>query len=76
MVNEHSDWRKASYSNGSGQCVEVAAWRKASYSNGQGQCVETASGAGVVAVRDTTDRDGGTLAFNAEAWSAFVSRLK
>jgi Domain of unknown function (DUF397) len=76
MVNGYTDWRKASYSNGTGQCVEVASWRKASYSNGQGSCVETASIAGIVAVRDTTDRDGGTLAFGAEAWSAFVAGLK
>jgi hypothetical protein len=24
MTNDYSDWRKASYSNGSGQCVETA----------------------------------------------------
>jgi hypothetical protein len=55
---------------------EYTDWRKASYSNGQGQCVETASNAGTVAVRDTTDRDGGTLTFSAEAWSGFVAGLK
>lgn len=43
-------------------------WRKSSYSGAQGgSCVETASGDGVILVRDTTDRDGGTLAFTAEA---------
>jgi hypothetical protein len=47
-------------------------WRKSTYSNAQGgSCVEVASGDGVM-VRDTTDRDGGTLAFSAEAWSAFL----
>lgn len=51
-------------------------WRKTSYSNGSGQCVETASSAGSVAVRDTTNRDGGTLTFSAGAWSAFVAGLK
>jgi hypothetical protein len=51
-------------------------WRKASYSNGDGSCVETASSAGTVAVRDTTNRDGGALTFSAEAWSAFVTWLK
>jgi hypothetical protein len=41
-------------------------WRKSSYSGGNGgACVETASGRGVVLVRDTTNRDGGTLTFNA-----------
>jgi hypothetical protein len=29
-----------------------------------------------VMVRDTTDRDGVTLAFNAQAWSAFTASLK
>jgi hypothetical protein len=51
-------------------------WRKASYSNGSGQCVETASDAGTVAIRDTTDRDGGTLTFTAQAWQAFTHGLK
>lgn len=51
-------------------------WRKASYSNGTGQCVETASSAGTVAVRDTANRGGGTLAFSAGAWAAFVAGLK
>jgi hypothetical protein len=30
----------------------------------------------VTLVRDTTDRDGGTLAFSAETWQAFVTGLK
>jgi hypothetical protein len=53
-----------------------AAWRKSSYSGGNGNCVETASGAGTVAVRDTTDRDGCTLAFTTEAWQAFTATLR
>jgi hypothetical protein len=52
-------------------------WRKPSYSGANGgQCVETASGDGVVMVRDTTNRDGGTLEFSAEAWKAFAATLK
>lgn len=51
-------------------------WRKASYSGGaNGSCVEVGSRDGVL-VRDTTDRDGGTLAFSAEAWQTFVGGLK
>jgi Domain of unknown function (DUF397) len=51
-------------------------WRKASFSNGQGACVETASAVGTVAVRDTTDREGGTLLFSADAWAKFMASLK
>jgi hypothetical protein len=52
-------------------------WRKSSYSSSNGgECVETASVSGIVLVRDTTDRDGGTLAFGAETWQAFVTRLR
>lgn len=52
------------------------AWRKASYSNGSGNCVEAANAASVVLVRDTKTRDGGTLAFTADAWRAFTESLK
>jgi hypothetical protein len=30
----------------------------------------------VILVRDTSDRDGGTLAFTAETWQTFVTGLK
>jgi hypothetical protein len=55
---------------------EYSDWRKASYSNGTGSCVETASTDGSVAVRDTTDRDGGTLVFGAGAWASFTASLR
>jgi hypothetical protein len=51
-------------------------WRKASYSNGSGQCVEAASDNGTIAVRDTTNRDGGTLSFGAQAWKTFTAALR
>ena len=52
-------------------------WRKSSYSGGNGgQCVEAGSLPGAVLVRDTTNRDGGTLAFTAQAWKAFAATIK
>lgn len=52
-------------------------WRKSSYSDSNGgNCVETAGDSGVILVRDTTNRDGGTLAFTAGAWEAFTAGLK
>lgn len=52
-------------------------WRKASYSgSGGGNCVEVASSALVVLVRDTTSRDGGTLAFTTAAWAQFTASLR
>ena len=52
-------------------------WRKSSYSNANGgQCVETASDEGVILVRDTTDRDGGTLTFGPDAWRRFAATIK
>jgi hypothetical protein len=51
-------------------------WRKSSYStNGGENCVETASDSGAILVRDTTDRDGGTLVVPAAAWERFVGSV-
>jgi hypothetical protein len=51
-------------------------YRKSSYSgNGGGNCVEVGSADGVM-VRDTTDREGGTLAFSADAWERFLAKLQ
>jgi hypothetical protein len=52
-------------------------WRKSSFSNGGANaCVETASDGDVVLVRDTTDRDGGTLVFITEAWRTFLGTIR
>lgn len=51
-------------------------FRKSTYSNGGQACVEVASGLGAVQVRDTANRDGGTLVVGASAWSAFLTSVK
>lgn len=51
-------------------------WRKSSFSGQNGSCLETASNSGVVLVRDTTNRSGGTLSFTAEAWQTFLGTLR
>lgn len=51
-------------------------WRKASYSNGGENCVEVGNSRGTLLVRDTTDRDGGTLKFSVSSWKAFAGVIK
>lgn len=54
-----------------------ASWRKSSYSANGANCVEIASNLpGVVAVRDSKNRDDATLITSAHAWSAFVAGIK
>lgn len=55
-----------------------AVWRKSSYSGGNGgQCVEVARNLpAIVAVRDSSDRDGARLVLTPAAWTAFVDRIK
>lgn len=56
--------------------IEADNWRKSSYSGGSSSnCVEVGSN-GDVAVRDTKNRDGGTLRFTADSWSAFTAAVK
>jgi hypothetical protein len=54
--------------------LAAAGWRTSSYSSGHGgNCVEVAPIAGAAAVRDSKDRDGGTLLFSAHGWTSFLS---
>jgi Domain of unknown function (DUF397) len=51
-------------------------WRKSTYSGSDGgSCVEVGQD-GVILIRDTTNRDGGTLVLPADAWTAFTASLK
>jgi Domain of unknown function (DUF397) len=52
-------------------------WRKSSYSQSDGgQCVECGTGAEAVLIRDTTDRDGATLAVSPAAWTRFLTTIR
>ncbi|MCC8248159.1 DUF397 domain-containing protein [Saccharothrix luteola] len=51
-------------------------WRKSSRSGSDAQCVELAIGGQVAGVRDTKNRDGGTLEFGVRAFSAFLADVK
>jgi len=53
-------------------------WRKSSYSgNGGGNCVEVARNLpGIVAVRDSKDRESPALAFTPESWRAFLDAAR
>jgi hypothetical protein len=51
-------------------------WRKSSYSGEGANCVEAGTLPGAILVRDTTDRDGGTLTITPGAWQAFAGSLK
>ena len=51
-------------------------WHKSTRSNASGECVEVAETSDAVYVRDTKNRAGGTLQFDATRWSAFVAAVK
>ncbi|WP_190819877.1 DUF397 domain-containing protein [Saccharopolyspora pogona] len=51
-------------------------WAKSSYSSNSHYCVEVAITLDSVGVRDTKDRDGGTLLFGPRQWAAFVASIK
>ncbi|MFV2010613.1 DUF397 domain-containing protein [Micromonospora sp. LOL_027] len=51
-------------------------WFKSSRSSSNASCVEVRFADGQVDVRDTKDRTGPTLAFDATTWTSFVTGLK
>ncbi len=53
-----------------------ADWRRSKYSGSNGNCVEIGATGPTILVRDTKDREGGTLAFDALTWAGFVATLK
>ncbi|MFI2649664.1 DUF397 domain-containing protein [Micromonospora fulviviridis] len=51
-------------------------WRKSTKSSGGGNCVEVAHAGPAVGVRDTKNRNGGTLVFSAKGWGSFLAGLR
>jgi hypothetical protein len=51
-------------------------WRKSTKSGNTGNCLEAGVSNGGVVVRDTKDREKGTLAFTSDAWQQFTNSLK
>jgi hypothetical protein len=67
-------WRKSSFSGNGGNCVEVA-WRKSSFSGNGGDCVEVGWPVTGVAVRDSKNTGGSTMAFPTSGWRTFLANL-
>ncbi len=73
------EWRKSSKSGPySDNCVEIGMrnWRKSKRSSETGNCVEIADDDNSVFVRDTKNRDNGTLEFSKESFKSFVDSVK
>lgn len=56
--------------------LSSACWRKSSFSADGASCVEMAFVGNDVAVRDTKNRDGGTLIFHRNQWTTFTQGIK
>jgi hypothetical protein len=57
--------------------IDDLRWHKSSYSGNGGNCVEVASNVpGIVAVRDSKDRQGPSLGFTPDEWRAFIAGAK
>jgi hypothetical protein len=54
-----------------------ADWRTSTFSGGNGSCVEVASNLpGIIAVRDSKDRQGPALVFTPDEWTAFLAGVR
>ncbi|MFC0862242.1 DUF397 domain-containing protein [Sphaerimonospora cavernae] len=53
-----------------------ANWKKSTLSGDGQSCVEVAITDTVIGVRDTKDREGGTLVFNRDEWRAFLGGVR
>jgi len=55
---------------------ELTGWRVSSYSASEGNCVEVGRVGGSVVVRDTKNREAGSLRLSPAAWRRFAAALK
>lgn len=56
--------------------IPPTAWRKSSYSGGsQPNCVEVGPGNQIVGIRDTKNREAGSLHVSAKTWTAFIGYI-
>jgi hypothetical protein len=54
-----------------------AEWRTSTFSGGNGSCVEVASNLpGIIAVRDSKDRQGPALVFTPDEWTGFLAGVR
>ena len=53
-----------------------AGWRKASRSVANGACVEAASSGATVLIRDSVDRSGPVVRYDARTWRLFLDTAK
>lgn len=68
-------WRKSSHSGTEANCVEIA-WRKSSYSGTETNCVEIAFVPAAVAVRDSKNPNGPTMAVEPNTFRAFLDTIR
>jgi hypothetical protein len=55
----------------------LTTWRKSTFSGGNGSnCVEVGGSGPAVLVRDTKDRAGAALTFDADAWRRFAATIR
>lgn len=73
-------WRKSTYTQSNGACVEVAFpdadWRTSTRSQSNGACVEVVLTPSIAGIRDSKQPDGGVVLAGFPAWDAFRRAVK